>query len=58
MRANQIYHQLFQSGRNKDINLILCTINYGISLPGKTINNALNVSMIHMYSDDKYVIIC
>ena len=57
MRANQIYHQLFQSGRNKDINLILCT-NYGISLSGKTINNALNVSMIHMYSDDKYVIIC
>lgn len=58
MRANQIYHQLFQSGSNKDINLILCTINYGISLSGKTINNALNVSMIHMYSDDKYVIIC
>ena len=58
MRANQSYHQLFQSGRNKDINLILCTINYGISLSGKTINNALNVSMIHMYSDDKYVIIC
>ena len=58
MRANQIYHQLFQSGSNKDINLILSTINSGISLTRMTINNALNISMIHMYSDDKYVIIC
>lgn len=58
MRANQIYHQLFQSGSNKGINLILCTINSGISLTRMNINNALNISMIHMYSDDKYVIIC
>ena len=53
MRAKRIYHQLFQSGSNKDINLILCTINSGISLTRMTINNALNISMIHMYSDDK-----
>ena len=53
MRANQIW-----SGSNKDIDLILCTINSGISLTRMTINNALYISMIHMYSDDKYVIIC